>query len=64
MFEAILAAFMPQQVEEREASKQEPLPAGISWCIGDNNERCACDMREKVKRMVCGYGGNVEYTEE
>jgi hypothetical protein len=58
MFEAILAAFMPQQVEERKVEpKEEPLPAGVEWCYSETNERCACDFRVANKsRIICGYG--------
>jgi hypothetical protein len=59
MFESILAALMPQQVEEKkvEAPKQEPLPKGVEWCYSEQNERCACDFRVANKsRIICGYG--------
>lgn len=58
MFESILAALMPQVVEERKAEpKQEPLPQGVEWCYSEQNERCACDFRVANKsRIICGYG--------
>lgn len=67
MFEQILAALMPQQVEEKkvEAPKQEPLPKGVEWCIGDNNERCACDFRVANKsKIICGYGESWKETKK
>ncbi len=61
MFEAIYALFGAQQVEERQVEQQEPLPAGVSWCYSETNERCACDFRES-KKITCGYGES--YNEE
>lgn len=63
MFEQILAALMPAQVEERkvEAPKQEPLPQGVEWCYSETNERCACDFRQaNKKQIICGYGKSFE----
>lgn len=58
MFEAILNLFT--QVEERQVEQQEPLPAGVSWCYSETNERCACDFRDGKKLIICGYGQSFE----